>query len=120
MATFKNAVYCIHNTHMTHMTDTPKFQRAVEDFVCEHCGVAVAGNGYTNHCPNCLWSKHVDVNPGDRASTCCELMEPTAVEQKQGEYRVLQACTGCDHVRWNKILEQDSFETLLTIARNQE
>ena len=26
------------------------------------------GNGYTNHCPKCLWSKHVDINPGDRGA----------------------------------------------------
>ena len=43
------------------------FTRKVEDFTCEHCGREVHGNGYTNHCPHCLHSKHVDVNPGDRA-----------------------------------------------------
>ncbi|WP_265181671.1 RNHCP domain-containing protein [Geomicrobium sp. JCM 19055] len=31
---------------------------------------------YRNHCPSCLYSKHVDVIPGDRASTCHSLMEP--------------------------------------------
>lgn len=47
-----------------------KFQRTTENFVCEKCGFIVEGNGYTNHCPNCIWSKHVDIHPGDRASLC--------------------------------------------------
>jgi hypothetical protein len=55
------------------------FKKTKEDFVCEHCGKPVVGNGYTNHCPECLWSKHVDVNPGDRAATCLGLMEPVGV-----------------------------------------
>lgn len=36
------------------------FTRVIEDFICENCGTEVKGNGYTNHCPKCLWSKHVD------------------------------------------------------------
>lgn len=47
-----------------------KFQRQIEDFVCEKCGKEVKGDGYTDHCPRCLRSKHVDVNPGDRRSKC--------------------------------------------------
>ncbi|HYC79501.1 MAG TPA: RNHCP domain-containing protein, partial [Candidatus Binatia bacterium] len=52
------------------------FQRTPENFVCENCGTKVSGNGYTNHCPNCLYSKHVDNNPGDRLNKCHGLMEP--------------------------------------------
>ncbi|MFN2146641.1 MAG: RNHCP domain-containing protein, partial [Anaerolineales bacterium] len=37
----------------------PKFQRRIEYFICEHCGAEVSGVGFTNHCPVCLWSKHV-------------------------------------------------------------
>ena len=64
-----------------------QFQRKKENFVCEHCGQEVIGNGYTNHCPSCLHSKHVDINPGDRAETCGGLMEPVDLELKT---RVLQ------------------------------
>ncbi|MFA6992594.1 MAG: RNHCP domain-containing protein, partial [Candidatus Gracilibacteria bacterium] len=39
-----------------------RFSRTIEDFVCEKCGAKVKGDGYTNHCPKCLWSKHVDIN----------------------------------------------------------
>ena len=51
-----------------------RFTRVVEDFTCGQCGAAVTGDGYTNHCPLCLWSRHVDINPGDRAAECGGLM----------------------------------------------
>jgi hypothetical protein len=40
---------------------------------------------YRNHCPACLWSKHVDVQPGDRAATCRGLMRPDRVETRRGK-----------------------------------
>ena len=62
------------------------FIRKTEDFICENCGAVVVGNGYTNHCPACLYSKHVDRSPGDRAADCGGLMEPVAVALKRGDY----------------------------------
>jgi hypothetical protein len=44
------------------------FQRCKEDFRCGHCGHLERGDGYTNHCTACLWSAHVDIQPGDRAA----------------------------------------------------
>lgn len=45
-----------------------------EGFPCKVCGRPVtpagAGSDHRNHCPNCLSSLHVDVEPGDRASDC--------------------------------------------------
>ena len=68
------------------------FQRCIEDFNCGHCGFLEKGDGYTNHCSQCLWSKHVDVNPGDRAASCQGLMRPVLVDTKKGQYRFLQRC----------------------------
>lgn len=43
-------------------------------FACKVCGRLVvpagAGSSHRNHCPNCLSSLHVDVEPGDRSSGC--------------------------------------------------
>ena len=99
--------------------ETPKFQRKIEDFICEHCGHTVIGTGFTNHCPACLWSKHVDVNPGDRAESCGGLMEPIAVAQKKGGYRIQFRCVKCKAERWNKAAPEDDFEMLLQVARQQ-
>ncbi|HCR42265.1 TPA: hypothetical protein DIV45_02815, partial [Patescibacteria group bacterium] len=40
--------------------DRKNFIRTKEDFTCENCGHRVKGSGYTNHCPKCLYSQHVD------------------------------------------------------------
>ena len=56
------------------------FTKTVEDFNCAHCGAVVHGNGYTNHCPHCLYSRHVDNNPGDRLATCGGMMRPISDE----------------------------------------
>ena len=95
-----------------------KFNRRIEDFICEHCGTEVHGNGYTNHCPFCLWSIHVDVNPGDRAADCGGLMEPVGVELKNGEYILLQKCKKCGHLRKNKVSPEDNFEEIIKLSRS--
>lgn len=97
-----------------------QFQRTVEDFVCEHCGAHVAGSGYTNHCPRCLWSKHVDVNPGDRAATCSGMMEPVEVETKGGEYILVHQCTQCGHRKKNKVVPGDDMQMVIEVARRRE
>ena len=62
-----------------------KFKKTVENFTCLNCQTVVIGTGYTDHCPNCLWSKHVDVNPGDRLAICGALIEPVgATKSKEG------------------------------------
>jgi len=93
------------------------FQRHLEDFKCGHCGYLVEGrHGYENHCTQCLWSKHVDINPGDRAASCRGLMPPVQLDDKRGQYRYLQRCEDCGHERWNKQQEGDDFEAILRIS----
>lgn len=97
---------------------TAKFTRVKEDFVCEHCQYAVEGNGYTNHCPACLWSKHVDVNPGDRAATCSSLMKPQDFELRGEERRITHRCVTCGHTKSNKTSPEDNFELLLKLSNH--
>lgn len=57
-------------------------------FTCKNCGWLVmpegAGSDHRNHCPNCLSSLHVDIEPGDRRSDCGGIMEPVAVWVRKG------------------------------------
>ncbi len=96
-----------------------RFQRKIEDFVCGNCGFAVQGTGYTNHCPRCLWSRHVDLMPGDRQADCDGLMEPIAVAGTTGEYRILHRCQICSVEKWNQASPADDFDRLLLIAETQ-
>lgn len=93
-----------------------KFQCVKEDFTCEQCGFFVRGSGYTNHCPRCLWSKHVDVNPGDRQARCHGLMEPISVEVEAGECVILHCCISCDFKKRNKAAKDDNFEEMLKLS----
>lgn len=95
---------------------TPKFQRKIEDFICEHCGYEVKGSGYTNHCPKCLYSKHVDNNPGDRENTCGGLMEPVGLETKNGEQMIVHRCMKCGITKRNKTTPDDNSEEIIRIS----
>lgn len=97
---------------------TLKFKRKIEDFVCKNCGTKIKGNGFTNHCPHCLWSKHVDINPGDRDSSCQGLMKPVSVEAKGGEYVITHRCIECGYEKRNKTAEDDNFEEVIRLAKN--
>lgn len=92
------------------------FSRTIEDFVCAHCGQNVTGNGYTNHCPNCLYSCHVDINPGDREALCGGLMKPIRVEVKGSEYTLIQKCLKCGLERKNKTAPDDNYEVILALS----
>jgi len=94
-----------------------RFTRKIEDFLCENCGVMNKGNGYTNHCFSCLWSKHVDVNPGDREGECFGLMEPKRVEIKDARYSIVHKCKKCGHVKKNIISQDDNMNTVFLIAK---
>jgi len=93
-----------------------RFQRTTEDFTCENCGREVSGNGYTNHCPYCLHSKHVDVNPGDRACDCRGLMQPIGYERKAGAEVIVQRCKKCGHTRRNKVCPEDDRDAVIALS----
>lgn len=96
-----------------------KFKRNIEDFACEKCGAEVRGDGFTNHCPKCLWSKHVDVNPGDRAALCGGLMEPAEVVFEAGEYSIIHKCVMCGYSKKNKVASDDDFDLVVAIAKRK-
>jgi hypothetical protein len=97
--------------------NTRKFTRTIEDFVCEHCGREVSGNGYTNHCPQCLWSKHVDKHPGDRLEACGGMMEPIRGEKEKGDYMITHKCVRCGFTRRNTLEKADSFDAFIAVSK---
>lgn len=88
------------------------FQKRVENFACGHCFTFVRGNGYTNHCPKCLWSRHVDIHPGDRRSKCRGLMEPIVALLDHGEWDVMHRCVICGHEKKNRLSDEDDRTVL--------
>jgi len=97
-----------------------------EGFLCEKCGLEVAplrNGSWRNHCPRCLFSKHVDDVPGDRASSCGGLMECVALEaDARRGWMLIHRCTRCGSVRRNRSApddprQPDDFTALLQVAR---
>ncbi|MEM1330877.1 MAG: RNHCP domain-containing protein [Planctomycetota bacterium] len=91
------------------------------DFVCSHCKSHVPGVSFgtkhRNHCPLCLWSRHVDESPGDRACLCRAPMEPIAIAVREGdEWAIVHRCTACGAVRTNRIAGDDDEMALLALA----
>ena len=93
-----------------------KFTKTVEDFNCAHCGAVVRGNGYTNHCPNCLWSKHVDNNPGDRASDCGGMMRPVSVEKDRNGFIITHKCEKCGRKIRQHTNDNDNMDTIIRLS----
>ncbi len=80
-------------------------------FTCARCGTRahpLSTGSYRNHCPSCLWSRHVDDRPGDRRAVCGGLMAPVAIDQRSGKgLVVVQCCVLCGHVRPNRLATDD-------------
>lgn len=92
-----------------------------ESFTCQVCGRLVtpegAGTNHRNHCPYCLSSKHLDVEPGDRAADCGGVMEPIAVwVRKGGEWALVHRCRVCGALSSNRIAADDNPVKLLSLA----
>ncbi len=95
-----------------------------ELFVCEHCGRQVdplEHGSYRNHCPFCLYSKHVDdQGPGDRASLCLGLMAPVAIDQdgKKG-WMIVHRCGKCGKTIRNKAAPDDNLSSFTSLEQHE-
>lgn len=92
-----------------------------DSFPCRVCGRLVtpegAGSSHRNHCPNCLYSLHVDITPGDRAADCGGIMEPVAVwVRKNGEWALIHRCRRCGALSANRVAADDNPMKLMSIA----
>lgn len=97
----------------TRLTRPPR-PEADQAFKCGHCkqfiGAPIAGGRHRNHCPNCLYSRHVDdTMPGDRKSDCHALMAPTGILiRRNGEQVIIHRCLGCGKEDPNRIAADDN------------
>lgn len=90
-------------------------------FKCRNCGSAVAWDGggteHRNHCPYCLYSVHLDIEPGDRAAACGGLMEPISVwVRRKGEWAIVHRCKECGSLSSNRIAADDNEALLVSLA----
>jgi hypothetical protein len=109
------------------VSNQPRRQRARHErgggsFRCRHCQLDVPldapGTNHRNHCPSCLWSRHVDDDvPGDRDADCGSSMEPIAITVRgDGEWVLIHRCLGCGQLRLNRTAGDDNSLLLLRLA----
>ncbi|WP_054948713.1 RNHCP domain-containing protein [Numidum massiliense] len=92
-------------------------------FHCESCGrqvLPVSNGSYRNHCPFCLYSKHVDNVPGDRRNRCRGLMAPVGLKRhKKKGYQIVHECQRCGKRHVNRIaqhtVQSDDWHTLIAL-----
>ena len=97
-----------------------KFTMIDESFICENCGHDVEKLKVTarDHCPYCLYSKHVDINPGDRQNPCKGLLKPIGIEKFKDTYKIIYKCTRCKEIHKNKIAIDDNMDLIIKLSNN--
>jgi hypothetical protein len=103
-----------------------------EGFTCLNCGMFVSclsdlsGVQNRNHCPFCLYSRHLDAHQGgDRRSACQALMKPIALSFKpsrnkyarehDGELQLVHRCVRCRKVVLNRIAADDNSALIMQL-----
>ena len=117
-----------YQTHPRHN----RLQLPEQGFRCLHCGSyilcapTIAGVQNRNHCPCCLWSRHLDWrSAGDHLSGCRAAMQPVGLttkhsrnkyaRERDGELMVIHECTICEKIVINRIAADDSATSLLAV-----
>jgi hypothetical protein len=102
------------------------------DFQCAHCQAMVSslhllsGFNNRNHCPYCLWSRHLDwFTAGDRLSACKASMKPIGLTTKKGrnkyqrelrgELMLIHECSECKTLSINRIAADDDSEAVIAV-----
>ena len=98
-----------------------KFTMIDEKFKCENCGMDVNTLEYSarDHCPYCLYSKHVDIMPGDRLNTCKGLLEPIGIEKYKNTYKIIYKCLKCGQVHKNVMAKDDNYDLIIKLSVNE-
>ena len=121
-----------HKQRYYHQSQHNSTRQSEQLFRCLHCGLDITCNSIIsgvqnrNHCPCCLWSRHVDLRvAGDRLSPCRAAMQPVGLTTKQsqnkyardrdGELMIIHQCTRCEKLAINRIAADDSTDDLLAL-----
>jgi hypothetical protein len=107
------------------------------NFSCSNCKSFIGdneqmGTRWRNHCPVCLYSKHVDLNtPGDRKAECKSRMEPIGLtlkkegfneygEERVGELMLVHRCCneGCGKISINRLAGDDDVQVIMRLYEN--
>ncbi len=91
-----------------------------ENFTCENCGKEIKKLGYTarDHCNYCLYSKHVDIMPGDRKNSCHGLLKPIGIEKYKDSFKIVYQCEKCRKYHKNIMAKDDNINIIIELSKN--
>ena len=97
-----------------------QFSKKDEEFICEKCGKKIEKLNYTtrDHCNNCLYSKHVDINPGDRQNNCKGLLKPIGIEKFKNTYKIIYKSEKCNKIHKNIMANDDNMDLIIELSKN--
>lgn len=95
-----------------------RFTKHNNSFICLNCGTHNPQHATSSrdHCIQCLYSMHVDINPGDRMNPCKGLLEPIGIQQKNGKVQIVYRCQQCKQIVFNIVAEDDNKDVLLELS----
>lgn len=94
------------------------FTKNDDSFICENCNKEVKELNYSSrdHCNYCLYSKHVDINPGDRQNTCRGLLKPIGIEKYKDTYKIIYECERCKEIHKNIMATDDNMDLIIELS----
>lgn len=97
-----------------------QFTKLDEEFICENCKQKIEKLNYTtrDHCNHCLYSKHLDINPGDRQNTCKGLLKPIGIEKFKNTYKIIYKCEKCNEIHKNIMATDDNMDLIIELSKN--
>ena len=97
-----------------------QFTKLDEEFICENCKQKIEKLNYTtrDHCNHCLYSKHLDINPGDRQNTCKGLLKPIGIEKFKNTYKIIYKCEKCNQIHKNIMATDDNMDLIIELSKN--
>lgn len=97
-----------------------KFNMIDEKFICDNCNKTVEKLNYTarDHCNYCLYSKHVDIMPGDRNNKCQGLLKPIGIEKYKKTYKIIYKCQKCGLLHKNIMANDDNYDKIIELSKN--
>ena len=94
------------------------FVKLDEEFICENCKQQIKQLKYSSrdHCPFCLYSKHVDIFPGDRSNSCKGLLEPIGIEKFKDSFKIIYKCKKCKQEHKNIMATDDNMDLIINLS----
>ena len=79
-----------------------RFNELDEEFICEQCNKKIGKLIYTSrdHCPYCLYSKHVDIKYKD-------------------SYKIVYKCNKCGQIHKNIMARDDDMNKIIEVSKGE-